>query len=116
MQTIVKRLGGISISFICAFTFTTSARADIQLQEDFSGTNVWNAPAPIIDGGSQIDAEIINSAIQLSQDLENAYAACDRSLDCQEINSLIEKVNDFLNNLTDSQAEQLRRSGNLRIW
>lgn len=116
MNCLVKGLGRISIAILCACSLATSARAQVQLQEDFSGTNIWNAPASILDAESQIDASLLSRVEQLSADLENASISCDDALDCQELELVIEQVNDFLSNLTDAQIEQLRSLESLRIW
>lgn len=95
----------------------TAARAEFGLQEDFSGANVWNSPAPaFVDNNRQIRADSISTARQLSQELENAYISCDDSLDCQRLDRAIQETKDFLNSLNREQAEELRRSRTLRIW
>ncbi|MGK7905018.1 MAG: hypothetical protein AB4352_27155 [Hormoscilla sp.] len=113
MHAIIKSSCLIGLSLILSGIGMNSARANFGLQEDFSGANVWNSPAPTFVGAdSPISPEIINTARQLSQELENAYI----SSDAQGLDRAIQETKDFLNSLNREQAEQLRRSRALRIW
>lgn len=117
MHAIIKSSCLICLSLILSSIGMNSARADFGLQEDFSGANVWNSPAPtLVDGNRQIGSETIATARQLSQELETAYISCDDPRDCQRLDRAIQETKDFLNSLNREQAEQLRRSRALRIW
>ena len=117
MHAIIKNSCIFCIYTLALCLDITAARANFGLQEDFSGANVWNSPAPaFVDGNRQIGSETIATARQLSQELETAYISCDDSLDCQRLDRAIQDANNFLNSLNREQAEQLRRSRALRIW
>lgn len=113
MHAIIKSSCIICLSLISSGIGMTAARADLGLQEDFSGANVWNSPGPtFVDGNSPISSETIATARQLSQELENAYI----SREDQRLDRVIQETKDFLNSLNREQGEQLRRSRALRIW
>jgi hypothetical protein len=123
-----------------------SANPSIQIiaqlnQSDVTGTNVGDIVAPIVldeDTIEGLDPATLQTAQQLSQDLEEAYAACQASRataantprrfargsaatevctspDCDRLNSLMQQARTFLNSLNDEDAAQIRSTG-FQLW
>lgn len=128
MQAIIKSSCIIGLSLITSGLGMNYARADFGLQVDFSGTNVWNSPAStLVEQGSQISPEMIETARQLSQELENAYIECDdarnedlgarkKERSCWRLVRVREEVNELLSRIERNREERLRRDRSLRIW
>jgi len=121
MQAKFVRICVMGISIMTSSLGMAAARADFALEEDFSGTNIWDSPVPTLvrgtaDGNSQISSETIGTAGRLSQELENAYISRDDYLGDQRLDRAVEEAKDFLNDLNREQAEKLRSAGRSRIW
>lgn len=109
-------------------------------QSDITGPNVFDRTGPnVFDGNRRLDPEVIDRARQISQDLDDAYAACTASRanattgprrfarglapggecnspECQRLNTLIQQARSFLSSLDPVQAELLRSNPQYRLW
>lgn len=112
------------------------AKADLT-QSDITGTNIWNNTAPIFKNDGKINPEITNNARRLSQELDKASkSCCDASTpvgprrfsrgpgnpnqdcvnsDCQQLSSVVQESNTFLNEVNRYQTELKKTSSN-RTW
>jgi hypothetical protein len=112
------------------------AKADLT-QSDITGTNIWNNTAPIFQNQGKINPEIVNNARRLSQELDKANKrCCDASAavgprrfargsgntnqecvntDCQQLSSVVQESNTFLNEVNRYQMELQQTSKN-RTW
>jgi len=134
-----KQLLLFPLVFSAWLVSTAAATALPSNLSDNTGTNVWNNTAPIFAPDRLVDPEIISTARQFSQSLDDAYRACVASAnaaanaprrfargteapnvvcnspECQRLNSLINESRTFLNGLDSSQLQQLRAS-DVRVW
>ncbi len=109
-------------------------------QSDIQGGNVWNNTAPQFGTETGLDPAIIDTARQISQQLDDAYAACTASLsaastgprrfalgpadndeacispECQSLERLLQEARTFLSSLDPEQAEVIQFNPNYRIW
>jgi hypothetical protein len=112
------------------------AKADLT-QSDITGTNIWNNTAPIFKNEGKINPELVNNARRLSQELDKASKRCCNAsgpveprrfargpgnpnqecvnVDCQQLSSVIQESNTFLNEVNRYQSELQRASKN-RTW
>lgn len=112
------------------------AKADLT-QSDITGTNIWNNTAPIFKNEGKLNPEVVNNARRLSQELDKASkSCCDDSTpvgprrfsrgpgnpnqecvnsDCQQLSSVVQESNTFLNEVNRYQTELQRTSKN-RTW
>lgn len=126
----------ISTSLVSWGLLALPAKADLT-QSDISGTNIWNNTAPIFKNEGKLNPEVVNNARRLSQELDKASKrCCDASTsneprrfargpgnpnqecvntDCQQLSSVVQESNTFLNEVNRYQTELQRTSKN-RTW
>lgn len=135
----VKKLLSWTIGLWAIGTLTASVPTSAQpIQSDVSGTNTFDYPTIGYDETQQLDPEIIQAAQRYSQQLDDAYAACQASLaeaegprrfalgpgdseecisaDCAALNELVSEVRTFLSRLDRAEAERLQLDPTYRIW
>lgn len=71
----VKSLGClVGLSMIAGMLAVAPAHA--RSYADITGTNIWNSTAPVLEGDSPLDPELITRIRQINQDADTAYRAC----------------------------------------
>ncbi len=106
---------------------------------DVTGTNVGDIPAPTVNEVPAIPDEVVATAQQLAEDLENAYAECAAATAaapstprrfargtapdevctnpaCDRYTQLVQQARTFLNSLDAAQREQLQQRASSRLW
>jgi hypothetical protein len=105
------------------------------------GLSLMNNTAPVFKPGSKFDPQTLDTARTLSQNLRDAYDACQASqanvpnvprrfalgqpnsdrdklcttAECQSLNQLVNDTRSFLNSLNQTQLEELKKLG-IRVW
>jgi hypothetical protein len=125
-------------SLLTGLGYATPVKAQLNLS-DLGGINIWNSVAPTFGLDSTLSADTINTAESLSQSLDDAYAACEQSIqsisnvprrfargtgpadgvcitsECQRLQNLQTEAQNFLESLDQVQQEQLSDLG-IRVW
>ena len=126
----------IGTSLMGTGLFAGSAHA-IPNQSDITGTNIWNSTSPIFRGDGKLDAEIIEQARQLDQELTEASQLCCYTTisapmgprrfarrpservcstpTCERLDDVVRESRAFLAEVNETRLEQKTASRN-RAW
>lgn len=81
----MKSIGWVvSLSAILGGLMATAAQAkppgSFSSFSDITGTNIWNNVAPIFEGGSKIDPQLLDRITRINQESETAFNACNAAI------------------------------------
>lgn len=140
MRAMKLLIWGLSISLVSGaiITGSVSARPGAGSQSDIQGTNIWNNTIPSFEPGSGLDPQLLNSANQIIQELNDAYgnyqAAESRALQqprrfargkrnqvcvnphTERVNRLVREAKRILGKADSDQAEILKTNPAFRAW
>jgi hypothetical protein len=135
-----QRFGyGVGLAIATSMALILPGVAQPANQSDITGTNVFNSPTDFYEQlGDRLDPATLDEARRLSQDLDDAYAACQASVqeaanqprrfaigtptntscvspECQRYSQLVEQIRNFLLEI-GLDAETVDQTVPQRVW